>query len=223
LKAALSAALLVFVLALTGGTVLIVRDVHRDLADVHTNLVQMHTVLVHASAATDNFAIVMAKVSTTADTLNGAAGEERKNWAATSQEAAYTGRALRLLISRVDRSFVDGTLLHLNAETLPAIDAQIATNGGQLEATLAKLGQTADGVTAATGTLNTRLEDPEITALFAHVNGISANLETVAANSAAMSGDMKLAVHRLAQPPTKVHQFLDAAWTTAKFGSLFIP
>jgi hypothetical protein len=216
LKAALSAALLLLVLALTGGTSVIVHDLHRDLADVHVALGQV-------SAAGQQLTLAITKVNITADTLNAAAGEERKNWAATSQEAAYTGRALRLLISRVDRSFVDGTLLHLNAETLPAIDAQIAANGNQLTSTLAKFGSSADGVTAATGTLNARLEDPEITAVLGHLNGISANLETISANSAAMSGDMRLTVHRMAQPPTKFHQALNVAWTFAKFGSLFMP
>jgi hypothetical protein len=216
LKGALSGALLLLVLTLTGGTVLILRDLHRDLTAVHQ-------VLGQASETTGQLTLVIAKVSKTADTLNAAASEERKNWAATSQEAAATGRALRMLISRVDRSFVDGTLLHFNATTLPAIDAQIAANGGQLEATLTKLGGTADGVTAVTSTLNTRLADPEIPALLGHLNGVSANLETISANSAAMSGDMKLAVHRLAQPPTKFHEFLNVAWTTAKFSSLFIP
>jgi len=59
-----------------------------------------------------------------------------------------------MLISRVDRSFVDrsfvdGTLLHFNAVTLPAVDSQIAANGEQLKSTLAKLGDSADGLTAA--------------------------------------------------------------------------
>jgi len=41
--------------------------------------------------------------------------------------------------------------------------------------------------------------------LLGHFNTISGNLEIVSANSAAMSGDMRLAVHRLAQPPSKWH------------------
>jgi hypothetical protein len=223
MKTALYSALLLLTLVLTGGVLVVVKDLHQDLAAVHTNLEQTHIVLEHASGATDNFGILMAKVSVTADTLNAAATEERANWKATSSEADKTGRALRLLISRVDRSFVDGTLLHFNAVTLPGIDRQVSSNGDQLKSTIAKLGESADGITLATGTLNARLGDPQVAQLLGHANVISGNLEVISANSAAMSGDMKLAVHRLAAPPTKFHQFLDVMWTTAKFGSLFVP
>jgi hypothetical protein len=193
-----------------------VKDLHQDLAAVHTNLVQAHMVLEHAAET-------VTKVNLTADTLNAAAGEERKNWQATSQEAAYTGRALRLLISRVDRSFVDGTLLHFNAKTLPAIDAQIVSNGDQLKTTIEKLGGSADGVTAVATTLNTKMNDPQIPQLLGHFNMISGNLEVISANSAAMSGDMKQAVHRLSAPPTNFHQFVSALLTAAKVGSMFLP
>lgn len=216
MKTALAYAVLLLLIALTAGTVELVCDVHRDLADVHS-------VLIQTGAAAQHLDQAIYKANGAIDTLNAASGEERANWKATSQEAAYTGRALRLLISRVDRAFVDGTLTHLNAKTLPAIDAQIAQNGDQMTATLQRVGQTADSLTAATVSLNARLDDPEIGALLGHFNAISANLETVSANSAAMSGDMKLAVHRLAQPPTKFHQFINVVWTTARFGSLFVP
>jgi hypothetical protein len=215
-KAAISLALVSFLLILSGGTIILVRDLHRDLAAIYP-------VLRSADDSVKKVDGLMTKVTLTADTLNSAANEERKNWQATSSEAAYTGRALRLLISRVDRSFVDGTLQHVNRETLPAIDSQIAKNGNQLSSTLAKLGNSADGLTTATGTLNARLDDPQIQELLTHFNTVSANLEVISANSSAMSGDMKLAVHRLAQPPTKFHEFLNVSWTAARFGSLFIP
>jgi hypothetical protein len=216
MKTALSIALLLLVVAITGGVLVLVHDAHQDLAAVHQ-------VLRQASATALRLDQTIAKVNTAADTLNAAANEERTNWKATSGEAAMTGRALRMLISRVDRSFVDGTLMHFNATTLPAIDAQIASNGSQMAATLKKVGETADGLTAVTGQLNVRLEDPGVPELLGHVNVIAGNLEVISANSAAMSGDMKLAVHRLAAPPTKLHQFLDVSWTVAKFGSLFVP
>jgi hypothetical protein len=198
----------------------LVKDAHQDLAAVHQVLTQTSDTEIELR---HNLATITAKVSTGADTLNAAATEERANWKATSSEADKTGRALRLLISRVDRSFVDGTLYHVNTKTLPAIDSQISSNGDQLKSTIAKLGESADKITLATGTLNARLGDPQVTQLLGHVNVISGNLETISANSAAMSGDMKLAVHRLAAPPTKFHQFLDVMWTMAKFGSLFVP
>lgn len=220
MKTALTVALLFLVVTATVALVVVARDVHQDLT-------ASHRVLEQASTATDhldhNLAIITAKLSTGADTLDKAANEERANWKATSKEAAFTGRALRMLISRVDRSFVDGTLQHINNKTLPAIDSEILANGDQFKITLAKLGDSADGVTAVTGAFNARLGDPQIVELLGHANSISANLDLISANSAAMSLDMRLAVHRLAQPPTKFHQFLDVSWTAAKFGSLFIP
>lgn len=220
MKTALISALLLLTLVLTGGVSVLVIDGHRDLTAAHqvlTNASDTEIELRH------NLSVITDKVSKGADTLNAAANEERTNWKATSKEAAFTGRALRLLISRVDRNFVDGTLLHFNAVTLPGIDSQIAANGDQLKSTIAKLGDSADAVTMATGTLNARLGDPQVTQLLGHVNVIAGNLEVISNNSAAMSGDMRLAVHRLAAPPTKFHQFLDVSWTVARFGSLFVP
>jgi methyl-accepting chemotaxis protein len=222
-KTALYSALLLLALAVTGAVLVLSYDMHQDLRSVKEDLASIHLMLGQASETTHNLSTVMTKVSATADTLNAAAGEERANWKATSMEADKTGRALRMLISRVDRSFVDGTLYHVNSQTLPAIDAQIAQNGAQLAATLAKVGETADSLTLMTGSLNARLGDPAISQLLGHVNVVASNLEVISANSAAMSGDMKVAVHRLAQPPTKIHQVLNVAWTTAKFGSLFVP
>jgi hypothetical protein len=219
-KTPLLSALLLLTLVLVGGVLVLVHDVHQDLAGVHVVLTQTSATEIDLR---HTLAIITAKVSTGADTLNAAATEERTNWKATSSEAALTGRALRLLISRVDRSFVDGTLQHVNTQTLPLIDVQVAQNGAQMAAMLKKVGETADGLTVVAGTLNTRLGDPQVAQLLGHFNVISGNLEVISANSAAMSGDMKLAVHRLTAPPTKFHQFLDVAWTTAKFGSLFVP
>ena len=216
MKTALYSALLLLTLACTGGVLVLVYDGHRDL-------VAAHLVLTQASGTAQQLTLAITKVNLTADTINSAASEERNNWRATSKEAAYTGRALRMLISRVDRSLVDGTLYHLNTQTLPAIDHQISGNGDQLKLTLAKLGDSADGLTAVERTLNLQMDDPEIHALLGHFNATAANLETISANGAAMSGDMKIAVHRMAQPPTKLHQALSVAWTTAKFGSLFVP
>lgn len=216
MKIALYSALIACCIAVTCAVLVVSYDLHRDLAATHLLLGQ-------ASASGGQLTLAITKVNLTADTINAAASEERANWKATSAEADKTGRALRMLISRVDRSFVDGTLYHLNSKTLPAIDAQIAQNGDQMAATLKKVGETADGLTAVTSSLNARVADPQITELLSHANVISGNLETISSNSALMSKDMQLAIHRLAQPPSKFHQFLDAAWTTAKFGSLFVP
>jgi hypothetical protein len=209
MKTTLLAALLTLAVTLGICAAILTRDLDRLLGETSATVARLDQTFV--------------KVNSAADTLNAAAGEERANWRATSSEAAKTGRALRMLISRVDRSFVDGTLQHVNRETLPAIDSQIAANGEQLKATLAKLGDSADGLTAVERSLNLRLDDPQIPLLLGHFNASAANLETISANGVAMSADMKLAVHRMAQPPTKFHEFVSVAWTTAKFGALFVP
>jgi ABC-type transporter Mla subunit MlaD len=153
----------------------------------------------------------LAKVDAAADTLNAAAGEERENWKTTSKNTANTARDLRMLIARIDRSLVDGTLQHLNAETLPAIDNQIKANGEQLRATIAKAGGSADAVTAATNALNVRIADPQLTALLGHFNTVSGNLEVTSANFAAMTGDLRPAVHRYTAPPTRKQKILAGA------------
>lgn len=209
-NAVLSAAFALF-LVLAGGTVILVRDLHQDLAEAHIVLENTASTGKHLDQA-------IGKVSTAADTLNSAASEERANWQRTSTEAAKTGLALRELIDDLRKSSI-----HVNLVTLPAIDAQIEANGNQLSSTIRKLGETADGLTGTATRLNAKLDDPEISRLLGQLNATAANIQVISENSAAMSGDMKLAVHRLAQPPSKFHQFLDVAWTTAKFGSLFIP
>ena len=216
MKTLLSLAACALLLALTGAVLVGVYDVHRDLSDVHTLLASSQKTLVTIDST-------LATVSTAVSTADAAATEERANWKATSIEAANTGLALRTLIDRVDRKLVDGTLSHINTQTLPILDAQIKTNGDQLTLTAAKLGATADGLTELTRTIDAKANDPQIPELLGHVNTISGNLEVISANSAAMSGDMKTAVHRLAKPPTKLHTALDVAWTGLKFGSLFIP
>lgn len=211
LQTALYSALLLVASAVAVGVSVVTFDLHQDLAATHLLLGQFST-----SAGQLNQ--TLAKVDTAVGTLNAAATEERDSWKKTSKETADTARQIRSLVDDLGKS-----ALHVRLTTLPAIDTQITANGDQLQSTIAKLGDTATGVTAVTDTLNMRLEDPRVTELIGHADVITANLEVISNNSAAMSGDMRLAVHRLAQPPSKFHQFLDAAWTAAKFGSLFVP
>lgn len=218
MKTVLLSALLLLTLVLSGGVLVLVKDVHQDLAAVHQNLSSLDQVLGQASATAKHLNQTVGKVDGVVSTLNDAATEEKANWQATSKETAKTARDVRALVDDFRKS-----ALHVNLVTLPSIDSQISANGDQLRMTVEKLGESADGVTAIAGTLNTRLGDPQVTELLAHANVIAGHFETIAANSALMSADMQLAVHRLAAPPTKFHQFLDATWTAAKVGSLFIP
>lgn len=158
MKAAISIALLLFVGVATSFLVVVGHDLHQDHADVHV-------VLANAAATIKHLDQTIGKVDTAADTLNSAATEERSNWQQTSKEAAKTGLALRELIDDLRQSS-----LHVNLVTLPAVDAQIRANGDQLSSTIAKLGSTADGLTAATVTLNARLGDPAIPQLLGQLN-----------------------------------------------------
>lgn len=201
MKTALYSALFAFVLALTAAVLVVGYDLHRDLASARG-------VLDRSAVAVSQLQGTLARVNGTLGTLDQAAAEERSNWNATSKEAAKTGAALRTLIDRVDRSLVDGTLYHINAQTLPAIDAQVASNGDELRATMHKLGETADGLTAATGTLNAQLGDPAIAALLAHSSVTAANLETVSSNAARITGDLA----RIADDATAPQPWYKRAW-----------
>lgn len=230
MKTANSIALFALLLALTAGTLVAVHDVHQVLHTAKNGFSDAGSAARALENTSRQFDQTLATLTATADTVNAAANEQKANWQKTSLEAADTGRDLRMLIARTDRAFVDGTLFHLNKRTLPAVDAQIEGNGNQLRLTLAKVGDTADGMTAAAKTLDAQLGNPQIPELLGridmtamHFETIAAHSETIAANFETMSGDMKIAVHRMAQPPTKVHTALNVAWTTAKFGSLFIP
>src|ERR1039458_9796173 len=112
MKTAISLAAILLLLVITGAVLVGVHDVHRDLADVHALLASTQKTMVTLDST-------LAKVDATVSTADAAATEERANWKATSLEAAKTGRALRALIDRVNRSLVDGTLYHLNTQTLP--------------------------------------------------------------------------------------------------------
>jgi hypothetical protein len=206
MKTALFSALLLFILVLTGGVLVLVYDVHRDLAAV---------------------SLTLAKVGTAADTLNASASEERKNWQATSQEAAYTGRALRLLISRVDRSLVDGTLYHINSQTLPGIDAQIAQNGAQLASTLAKAGETADGLTETLGTIQpvmaqTQKDLATLNLVIEDTRPLLANSTATMANAARISGDLAKITDAATAPQPWYKKAWGYVWAPIKIGAFFL-
>jgi hypothetical protein len=220
MKTALLSGLLLLTLVLTGGVLVLVYDVHQDLAAVHQ-------VLGQASATTGQLTLAITKVSVTADTLNAAASEERKNWAATSQEAAYTGRALRMLISRVDRSFVDGTLQHINNQTLPGIDAQIAQNGAQMASTLKKAGETADGATAALEAIQpvmtqTQKDLATLNLVIEDTRPLLANSTATMANAARISGDLAKITDAATAPQPWYKKAWGYVWAPIKIGAVFL-
>ena len=181
MKSALSLAVIALLLSATVGIPVLVYDVHRDLADAHT--------------VVDEAGATLRAGHETVNKFNALADADRKNLLDTSQQTADTARDLRALVARLDRSLVDGTLFHLNHITLPAVDAQIRGNGNALQAaigklgvTAAKLGDTADGVTAVTNSLNVRINDPVIDSTLRAFNLAAENLSTTTANMSVVTG-----------------------------------
>jgi hypothetical protein len=218
MRTALSLAALALLLAATGGILVGVYDVHRDLS-------ALHGVIDEAGASLRAVNQTLTKVSTAAGTLNAAADAQKNNLKTIGDDAAKTGTDTRRLVAHLDR-----ILTRINTQTLGQLEAQIAGNGNELQAsiktlglTIGKVGDTADGATAATKALTTRIADPQIDAILGHFNTVSGSLDKISVDAVAMSGDMRLEVHRMAQPPSKLHTALNVAWTTAKFGTLFLP
>ena len=165
---------------------------------------------------------------------------EVHNAAQSVKESAESSKDYeQYILKHADKStaIVEAGLVHFTRYTLPAIDGLVGTANrgiqgitgdadkltGVASADLDGVGGLIQGVTATNAALEARIADPKIGMLEDRINVLALHLDDVSANSDAMSADMKLAVHRLAQPPTKFHQFLNASWTVAKFGSLFIP
>jgi hypothetical protein len=187
-------------------------DLHHNLRDVDATAKHLDEFVSDASidyaikAEQINHIIYAARV--TADQAGLLAIEQRAQLRKTSADSDKTVKALRVVIDRAGL-LMKHTDEQLNAQALPQITAATEQN-------MNAIGDSARALTA-------QLNDPQIPALLGHFNTISGNLQIISGNSVAMSDDMRIAVHRLAQPPTKFHQFLDASYTTLKFGSLFIP
>lgn len=215
MKTALFLALLALLAALTGGVLVIVHDVHRDLSDMRGVLDRAGGALRAAEetgrAAGDTARQLnrtIAQLNLAAATLNDAANAQKKNWLDASGDVKKTGEDTRRVVAHVDR-----ILTHFDVTTLPAMDAQIVGNGDRLRDTLGRLGDSADAVTGAARTLDTQLElfsdeAPQIHQLLGHFNTISGNLEATTANFAAITGDVRPMVHRFAAPPTKKQKAL---------------
>jgi hypothetical protein len=215
---ALSLAAFALLLALTGGILVGVYDVHQDLSDLHGFIDE-------ARASLRAVNETLSKVSTAAGTLDAAADAQKNNLKTLSDDAAKTGTDTRRLVDHLDR-----VLTRINTQTLGQLEAQIAGNGNELQAsiktlglTIGKVGDSADGLAETTKALTGRIADPRIDEIIGHFNTVSGSLDKISVDAAAMSGDMRIDIHRMSQPPSKLHTALNVAWTTAKFGSLFIP
>lgn len=194
--------------------------------DLHHNLRDSDAVLKHFDSVVSDVSVdyaikaeqiehIIYAARVTADQAGMLAIEQRAQLRKTSADSDKTVKALRVTIDRAGL-LLKHTDEELNGETLPAITLGAADTFEAISANADAIGDSAKALTA-------QLNDPQIPALLGHFNTISGNLEIISGNSVAMSDDMRTAVHRLAQPPTKFHQFLDASYTTLKFGSLFIP
>lgn len=120
---------------------------------------------------------------------------------------------------------IQGLLLrtdnNLNEQLIPTTNHAVQALTLDVHDTLNATNSMLNSITADADDLHARLSDPAVPELMGHINVLALHLDNIAANSEAMSSDMRGAVHRLAQPPTKFHEFLDASWTILRFGSLF--
>jgi hypothetical protein len=206
MKTALGIALLAFLVALTGGVLLIVHDAHRDLSDFHTVIDQAAATARSVEGTTHQLNQTIAQVNTTVGVLTDAANAQKKNWLDASADVKKTGEDTRRVVAHVDR-----ILTHFDVTTLPALDMQIVANGDQLQDTIGRMGDSADGVTAAAKTLDAQLSNPQIPELLGHIDMTAMHFEATSANFATMTADAVPAVGRLTAPPTKKQKFLQGA------------
>lgn len=201
MKIALFIALFALLLALTGGVLVIVHDVHRDLSD-------FHSVLDQVGGATRAVEGTAKSLAGSAQDVQKIVGEERAAQKRQTDEFTKTIADFHDLLIHTDISLngskrqsgllahVDGILTHFDVTTLPALDMQIVGNGDQLQDTIARLGDSADGITGAAKTLDTQLSDPQIPQLIGHFNTISGNL-------ADTTGDVQHEIHKFVYPPPR--------------------
>jgi methyl-accepting chemotaxis protein len=225
MRKALSLAAFALLLAATGGILVIAYDGHQDLSALHGFIVNAGGALRGIEKTTEQLRQTIAKLNTTADTVNDAADAQKNNLKTIGDDAAKTGTDTRRLVAHLDR-----VLTRIDIQTLGQLEAQIAGNGNELQAsiktlglTIGKVGDSADGLTETTKALTGRIADPRIDEIIGHFNTVSGSLDKISVDAVAMSGDMRIDIHRMSQPPSKLHTALNVAWTTAKFGSLFIP
>jgi hypothetical protein len=194
--------------------------------DLHQGLKQVNATIEHAddfvSTATVDYAmktgeldhiIYAARVASDQAAL--LTLEQRKQLRKTSADSDKSVKALRLVLDRAGLLFKH-TDEQLNGNALPSITQAAVENMNTIGQNAVAIGDTARAWTAM-------INDPKITETLANLANASGHFNVISADGEAMAGDMKIAAHRLAQPPSKIHQVLDAGWTLAKFGSLFIP
>jgi len=209
----LSLALLGLLVALTGGTLVIVYDVHRDLSEVHSVLGQAGGALrVYEKAGlaiaetTKQLNQTIAQATTAVSTLNDAANAQKKNWLDASGDVKKTGEDTRRVVAHVDR-----ILTHFDLQTLPALDLELVANGDQLQDTIGRLGDSADALGGAAKTLEAQLGNPQIPELLGHIDMTAMHLEAISSNFEAITGDVRPMVHRFAGPPTRKQRILTGA------------
>jgi hypothetical protein len=170
MKTALAISLLILMLAAAVGILVVVSDVHQvsrrateDLAEVGATLRAGHD---------------------TVNKFNALADSDKQSWEQTSRNSADITLDLRRLVAHADR-----VMTRVNTTTLNQFDAQIQANGDSLQLatrnlgeTAAKLGKTADGVTAVTGSLNARINDPAIDNTLRAFNQAAQNLSATTAH-----------------------------------------
>lgn len=212
MKTALSLTLLLSIVALTFAGLAVMGSLQRDLDDLGQVIEQSQ------QAVTDVRASFIA--TSIAETAHWQAAEREllKTLAHANDAIVHTDLSLNGRPSHPGLATTAGAAIALTAtdadRTFAHLEAAVDQITASTDVTMEAFGHAADSASA-------QLQNPQVTELLGHLNVTALHLEGVAANSAAMSGDMRIAIHRLAAPPTKFHEFLDASWTVLRFGSLF--
>jgi hypothetical protein len=166
LKPWLAIVAVICLLSVTGGVLVLLRDLHQGLADADRAIVQMSTDL-HGTSQNANAALL--QIGLTTDELRRAAGEQRLYWNQTSKQTEKTVAALRQLIDRTDKN--------LNDHAFPAVNALLKESNAWLNLTaddadkLTAAGNaTLDAATHSLDTLNQQIADPHIIETLGHLD-----------------------------------------------------
>jgi hypothetical protein len=211
-KTVLSIVACLFLASATVVVLVLGGDLHRTMIDADSLIVREVADL-HGTA--QNVNAVLLQAGLTADEARRAATEQRTYWRQTAQQTDH-------LITEADKN-LNQAIFPATAALIKESDAWLQETANDAQTLTVAANTGFDSITHDADALHERLADPQISELLGRFNVLALHLDNISDNAEAMSGDMRLAVHRMAAPPSKFHTFLDASYTTLKFGSLFIP
>lgn len=212
MKVALQLAAVLALTTISVGTAVVAWNTHKlfiaSQAEWRLDQPAIHQILISAQQATQQASLF--------------AAEQRIQLKKTSRDSDNQVRAIGLITRNAEQFFYNLDQ-QVNYRVLPDFDRELIATSSAAQLSMKAIGDNAAAIGMSASALTAAINDPHTAAILANLDSASGHFNVIAANADAMSGDMKIAVHRLAQPPSKVHQALDVGWTAAKFGSLLIP